>query len=377
MIIRLSFPVCKWVTAAACLLALACANFCTFAESLSIVEVPSKLPRNARFGNYSPPLEFQYSGLRAGQNYTLKGWLLNPGPWGCASTQWCEHQIPIDNLRGTNATGMIVLADNMDVFDYATFDWVIRLYDASGNEVAFTERYINATANLPPTLDAIGSHSGAVGEDISFTVTASDPDGGHLSFGAESLPPGANFDAQTGKFSWVPSSGGSYSTLFYAQDDGDAHLKDAELVDFSIQGPSPVVIIKPPQSKTIARGEPVRFAVVAQGEPPLGYQWRHAGSDGFVQTNSSFVLTSVTSADEGEYSVVVTNKFSTETSAPAFLTVTNVPPVLEFTHVSPFGSSENLQGQVKVHRPGVLRSRRVHFRAWSGLVLQADLRSNV
>ncbi len=76
------------------------ASVCS-AESLSITGTPSSLPYNLPLGSFSPMIEFSYGGLTA-QQYTLKVWLLNRGPWDCASSQWCESTYIIDNSDGAN-----------------------------------------------------------------------------------------------------------------------------------------------------------------------------------------------------------------------------------------------------------------------------------
>src|SRR6266540_47409 len=174
-----------------CSCSITCCAVC--AETLTICDVPQRLPRDTRLGAYSPPLCFDYAGLRSGETYTLKVWLLTPGLWFCASSQWCERRIAIDNSGGTNSTGRLVFAENMDVYNYSQFDWVLRLYDHAGNEVAFTERFTDATENRAPVLNRIGSQSGVVGQRLEFIVTASDPDGEPVNLAATNLPPDAQF----------------------------------------------------------------------------------------------------------------------------------------------------------------------------------------
>src|SRR2546426_6861742 len=96
--------------------ALVLAGFEARPEGLTIVEAPPRLPSGLTLGCYSPPLSFQYSGLQAGQIYTLKVWLLTPGPWFCASSQWCERNLSLDNTNGTNSEGTLLLAESMDVY---------------------------------------------------------------------------------------------------------------------------------------------------------------------------------------------------------------------------------------------------------------------
>src|SRR6266850_7948979 len=122
------------------------------AESLSICDLPAALPNNTSLAAYSPPICFHYDGLQAGRIYTLKVWLLAPGPWYCASSRWCERTFSIDNTAGTNTTGVIRVIENMDVYNYSLFDWVLRLYSPNNMEVAFTERYVNATPDRAPVL---------------------------------------------------------------------------------------------------------------------------------------------------------------------------------------------------------------------------------
>ena len=77
-----------------------------------------------------------------------------------------------------------------------------------------------ATTNNPPVLDPIGDKFADEGSTLSFTVTASDPDGDAVVLEATGLPDGASFDPDTGDFSWTPSydQAGSYQVTFNATD---------------------------------------------------------------------------------------------------------------------------------------------------------------
>ena len=70
------------------------------------------------------------------------------------------------------------------------------------------------------------------------------------------------------------------------------------------------------------------FTVSVSGDPPLRFQWRQDGSDLLNETNSSLVTYPAQPADEGDYSVVVTNAFGAITSNPTRLWVT--PPATDF-----------------------------------------------
>lgn len=74
-------------------------------------------------------------------------------------------------------------------------------------------------------------------------------------------------------------------------------------------------------------GDPWSFSVEAAGTPPLRYQWLHDGSAVAGATNLSLDIPSVTSADGGLYSVVVSNAQGVVTSAPALFIA--LPPPLD------------------------------------------------
>ncbi|MCA9274139.1 MAG: immunoglobulin domain-containing protein [Phycisphaerales bacterium] len=84
------------------------------------------------------------------------------------------------------------------------------------------------------------------------------------------------------------------------------------------QGPS---ISDQPDSQTINEGDNVTFTVVANGTPTLTYQWRKNGSNIGGATGTSYTINNATPADDGNYSVVVSNGCGNTTSSNAALTV--------------------------------------------------------
>jgi hypothetical protein len=77
--------------------------------------------------------------------------------------------------------------------------------------------------NRAPVLGSIGDRSVDENASLSFTVTASDPDGDPLIVSASPLPEGASFDPATGAFSWTPTydQAGAYQVTFEAGDGVD------------------------------------------------------------------------------------------------------------------------------------------------------------
>jgi hypothetical protein len=83
----------------------------------------------------------------------------------------------------------------------------------------------------------------------------------------------------------------------------------------------------------VEAGTTVSFPVAVAGTPPFGYQWRRNGiplvNGGVVGgvTSSNLVLTGVSPADSGSYSVLVTNQAGSVASAEAVLTVGALVPL--------------------------------------------------
>jgi len=77
--------------------------------------------------------------------------------------------------------------------------------------------------NHPPTVSAPAASQVIVGQNLSFTVTGSDPDGDHVTLSTGSMPAGANFHDNgdnTGAFSWTPDASqvGNYTVAFLGSD---------------------------------------------------------------------------------------------------------------------------------------------------------------
>ncbi len=81
----------------------------------------------------------------------------------------------------------------------------------------------NFSDNPPPSVDPIADKTANVNEDVSFVVTATDPQGEAIELTVEGLPAGATFTDNgdgTGDFSWTPAfyQAGEYDLLFIATD---------------------------------------------------------------------------------------------------------------------------------------------------------------
>jgi hypothetical protein len=87
----------------------------------------------------------------------------------------------------------------------------------------------------------------------------------------------------------------------------------------------PPAIVAQPQGLVATAGQDITLTVSANGTQPLAYQWLLDGTALPGATNASLLLTSVQSANNGKYSVSVSNDLGTATSADATLRVNHLP----------------------------------------------------
>ncbi|MEX2141521.1 MAG: putative Ig domain-containing protein [Pirellulales bacterium] len=78
-----------------------------------------------------------------------------------------------------------------------------------------------AAANQAPVITAIPDQTGTVGNAITFTATATDPDGDELIFSLDNrAPAGATINPQTGVFTWTPGAATTVTFGVVVTDDG-------------------------------------------------------------------------------------------------------------------------------------------------------------
>jgi hypothetical protein len=104
--------------------------------------------------------------------------------------------------------------------------------DAGGNSVPVTVNNATVNINRPPELASIGNKTVNEGQALTFTISATDPNGDSLTYSASNLPAGATFNPSTRVFTWTPSNNqsGTYGSIHFAVSDGS--LSDTE--DISI-----------------------------------------------------------------------------------------------------------------------------------------------
>ncbi|MDE4907622.1 PKD domain-containing protein [Methanogenium marinum] len=121
------------------------------------------------------------------------------------------------------------------------FNWT-PMYDQSGSynvHIDANDGKFTASIDIPitvnhvnrvPVLTSIGNKILQPGDTLEFFITATDPDGDSLTYTATNLPPGANFDTVTKKFTLKPAEENkTYVQIHFEVSDGQ--LTDGENID--------------------------------------------------------------------------------------------------------------------------------------------------
>ncbi len=109
------------------------------------------------------------------------------------------------------------------------------------------------------------------------------------------------------------------ATFTHAQDSQFHFDPNGNLFVQTAATTSPPEILGQPQNRIVVPDEAASFSVVAADTRLLSYQWRFNGTDITSASNDAVLLQNVSTNNEGEYRVVLTNPSGSVTSAPAML----------------------------------------------------------
>ena len=179
-------------------------------------------------------------------------------------------------------------------------------------------------ANLPSITDQPDSLSVTVGNAAAFAVTATGTTplsyqwrhaGTNLPAAtAASLNIGSTGVEDAGEYDVVVSNVGGSITSFVA--------------NLTVLIPPSIVV--QPASVAVDAGGIASFTVVGAGSLPLAYQWKKGASELPSQTNATLLVSNLSTNDNGDYSVVVSNAAGSITSATATLTVNRLTPTVNW-----------------------------------------------
>jgi hypothetical protein len=177
---------------------------------------------------------------------------------------------------------------------------------------------LNATASAPTISTQPASQTVTEGDNVTFSVAANGtaPLTYQWSFGGKAI---AGATSSIYSLTNVQQANAGTYSVTVTNSQGSATSNNATLTVNPLSV-APVITAQP-LSRAATAGDTVNFGVSATGTPAPKYQWRKDGVDIAGATSSTFSIASVTTADAGNYTVVVSNTAGSVTSAVATLTV--------------------------------------------------------
>ncbi|WP_255989560.1 hypothetical protein [Chitinolyticbacter albus] len=190
-----------------------------------------------------------------------------------------------DPFQGQKALGRLVRADGKVLSaenvwlsrsrnpDTKQWQYWFNLFDVNSNGQYAAEFQAPPVADRPPLLQFIPDRTVKEGQQVSFLVEGSSPDGKPVQLGAAPLPAGAGFSAQAAQgglarslFDWTPAKGqaGSYLVVYTATD-GKLSATRSALITVEADDP-------PPGPGTPQLLAPLAGAHVTQLKPALSVQ---------------------------------------------------------------------------------------------------------
>jgi len=165
---------------------------------------------------------------------------------------------------------------------------------------------INVASSLNPAVTPVlsnpGNQSGLVGTAVSLQLSATDPNGDTLGYGASGLPVGLSIDPATGLISGTPTAPGVYNVVVAASDGVNSDVKGLVWTINQVQTFTLNPLPSPPVQLV---GDAVTFTASATGGSNLQYKWYF--DDGTPETAlSSEPAVTHSFAQPGIYYVTVT-----------------------------------------------------------------------
>jgi hypothetical protein len=204
----------------------------------------------------NPPFTFSATGLPSGASFTNNG-----GNPGSGTFSWT----PTNSQAGSYPNVYFKVTD-------------------SGSPKKSADEYITITVVdvTTPVLASIGDKSVSENATLSFTLSATDPDGDTLTYSIYSATPaitGASIIASTGAFSWKPTydQAGTYSVTFRATDPGS--LYDSKTITITVNNVNRAPSLTSPGDKSVDEGATLSFTLLSATDPDVGDTLTYSASN--------------------------------------------------------------------------------------------------
>jgi len=170
-----------------------------------------------------------------------------------------------------SATGTAI--DAGATFTSQTFNWTPDYGQAGSYQATFIvsdgndqdSETITITVNntnRAPELAPIGDKPASENSTLSFSISATDPDGETITYSAPNLPSGAVLSAETGAFSWTPNyeQAGDYEVTFIA---GDGQAEDSEAIIITVANTNRTPVLSSIGDRSVYLGNSLGFTISA------------------------------------------------------------------------------------------------------------------
>lgn len=196
----------------------------------------------------------------------------------------------------------------------------------------------STTGTAPSLTTQPQSASAIAGGTITLTAAASGSPTPTYQWNKDGTPITGATNASLVISSAQATDAGSYTVT--VTNSAGTTVSAAAVVTVSPPGTQAVApsIVQAPLSQTVIAGATVAFNVTASGTPTPTYQWRKDGVAISGATKSSLILTGVTAANAGSYTVVATNSAGNVTSTAGTLALTSSPDFGHLTNLAIFST---------------------------------------
>lgn len=229
-------------------------------------------------------LTYSATGLPPGLSINLSTGLIS-GTIGFTATSASPYSVQVTVNDGTGGT------------DSDTFAWTI------------------TNTNRAPQLDPVADRTVNEGSTVSFSTSATDPDGNSLAFSLVGAPTGATINPTTGAFSWTPGETqgpDSYTFDVKVIDNGSPALPDTDKLTITVGEVNRAPTLTNPGNQSHIDGDSVSFTVPANDldSPSNTLTYTATGLPAGLTINSSTGLITGTitgaAADASPYTAKIT-----------------------------------------------------------------------
>lgn len=247
------------------------------------------------------------------------------------SYQWFKDDVALTNGNGiTGATSATLSLENVQLNQAGNYTVVV---STSAGEVTSEIAVLTVNAAPEPVVFDTQPQSATIdqGDDVAFSVTVS----GTPPFTYQWQKGGVDLVDEPGHIAGATTATLSLTNAALA-DAGSYTVAVTNIVGtyssaaatLTVIAPTPPSVTTQPEDQTIFVSETATFTVVASGTAPLAYQWRKGGVD-LVDaadhiagaTTATLTISNAVLADDGEYTVFVSNLGGSTTSNAARLIV--------------------------------------------------------